>query len=67
MTSVRNSVPHAFITDRDGDTVELEADHRRHAAHRRRHQQPSGQPPGLVAHRPRRPMTVYVCPSCDAR
>ena len=22
---------HAFITDRDGDTLELEADHRRHA------------------------------------
>ena len=31
---------HAFITDRDGDTLELEADHRRHAESRERHPRP---------------------------
>jgi len=29
--SLRHYDTHAFITDRDGETLELEADHRRHA------------------------------------
>ena len=32
---------HGFITDRDGDTLELEADHRRHAEIEKRHPRPS--------------------------
>ena len=31
---------HGFITDRDGDTLELEADHRRHAEIEKRHPRP---------------------------
>jgi hypothetical protein len=38
----------------------------RQAAHRRRHQ-PCLEPPSLPARRPRRPVTVYACPSCEVR
>ena len=31
---------HGFITDREGETLELEADHRRHAGDRERHPRP---------------------------
>lgn len=38
----------------------------RQAAWRRRHAAPL-QPPGLPAKAPRRPVSVYVCPECEAR
>ena len=38
----------------------------RQAGYRRRHGGPDG-PPELPPRRPRRPVTVYVCASCDAR
>lgn len=38
----------------------------RQAGHRRRHGGPSG-PPELPPGRPRRPVTVYACVSCEAR
>ena len=38
----------------------------RQAGHRRRHGQPSW-PPDLPPRQPRRPVTVYECPSCEAR
>jgi hypothetical protein len=42
------------------------SDRCRQSAHRRRHQAPLD-PPRVPARRSRRPVTVYACPSCEAR
>ena len=55
---------HGFITDRDGETLALEADHRRHAENRERHSRPEvrrrAEPSPLGPLRRQRRLTLHL-------